>query len=806
MANKVRRRVPFCYAPRTTFHGSLALLSLFAVSIPAFAENLPVSLPPPAHITVDFDRDIRPIFENACFRCHGSERPKSRFRLDDRESALKGGRNNSDDIVPGHSEQSRLIRYVARLDEDMAMPPEGKGDALTPEQIALLRAWIDQGALWGIDSVLPKRSASAVLGFRWIGIRGDERKFRELQSQPSGFGGGIEQFSIVEHPSPNQSVSAEGRFLFPEQDFQLRLAWVKNDLGFVRAGFENWRRYYDDSGGYFPGFSEPQFSLNRDLYLDIGRAWIDFGLTLPDRPSIVLGYEFQYREGTKSMLEWGNVNGKNIYPAAREIHERVHVVKLDISHIVGGWRMEDQARVEFYRNQTHDEQITSFTSGPNPDGIVKTRQQLNHIQGANTLRLEKQITDWWFCSGGYLYSRLEGDSTFNQSTVSAQKVPLFGNYWNSDAITLRREMHVASVASSLQPFEDLTVSAAAQSEFSRQEGFGNISLDFGDPGVPGFFFLQPGFIHSDLDETETTQSIGLRYNGVPFTVLFADARFEQDSIGQFERETGGTPDDFLRDTDFFNWRREFRSGFNTSPLRWLAFNAQIRHRDSDSHYDHRQDESPLDGLGYSAFIRDRDISENEIETKLVLHPASWLKTTFTYRRTMADFAMTSDPVNDLFFGNVSPGGRNHSGTFAADTFGLNTSIAATRRIYFSGSFIFSDSRTETAHSAAPGVADFTGKTFSVIGSVSYELNARTRLQSSYTFSRSDFGQDNFSDGLPLGMVYDQHQLAAGVTRQITERISSNLRYSFYQFSEASSGHRNDFTAQGVFLSFILKWD
>jgi hypothetical protein len=56
------------------------------------------------------------------------------------------------------------------------------------------------------------------------------------------------------------------------------------------------------------------------------------------------------------------------------------------------------------------------------------------------------------------------------------------------------------------------------------------------------------------------------------------------------------------------------------------------------------------------------------------------------------------------------------------------------------------------------------------------------------------------------MVYDQHQLAAGVTRQITERISSNLRYSFYQFSEASSGHRNDFTAQGVFLSFILKWD
>ncbi|HEY9510605.1 MAG TPA: c-type cytochrome domain-containing protein [Verrucomicrobiae bacterium] len=770
------------------------------------AADISTAIPPPARITVDFDRDVRPIFESSCFRCHGAERPKSRFRLDDRASALKGGRNNFDDIIPGHSEQSRLIRYVARLEEDMAMPPPDKGDPLTPEQIAILRVWIDQGALWGIDSALPKRSASAVLGFRWIGVEGDDSKFRELQSKSSGFGGGIEQFSIVNHPSPNQTVSADGRFLFPEQDFQLQLNWSQNDLGFVRAGFENWRRYYDDSGGYFQPFPQPRFNLDRDLHLDIGRAWIDLGLTLPDWPTIVLGYEFQYRDGTKSMLEWGNVNGKNIYPAAKDIHERVNILKLDVNHIVAGWRIEDQARVEFYRNETRDAQITTFTAGPNPDGIVKSRQELNHVQGANTLRLEKQITDWWFLSGGYLYSRLEGDSAFSQSTVNAQNLPVFGNYWSSDAITLRREMHIASVAGSFLPFDGLTVSAAAQSELSRQEGFGNISLDFGDPGVPGFFFLQPGLVETDLDETKTSQSIGLRYNRVPFTVLFADARFEQDSIGQFERETGGTPDDFLRDTDFFNQRQEFRGGFKTSPLRWLAFNAELRHRDSDSRYDHRRDESLLNGLGYSAFIRDRDVSENELETKLVLHPASWLKTTLTYRRTMANYAMTSDPVNDLFFGNVSPGGRNHSGTFEANTFGLNASVAVTRRIYFSGSFVFSDSRTQTAHDAAPGAAEFEGKTFSMIGSGSYEWNARTRLQSSYTFSRSDFDQNNFNNGLPLGVDYDQHQLSAGITRQITARVSSNLRYSFFRYSETSSSHRNDFTANAIFLSLIVSWN
>jgi hypothetical protein len=53
------------------------------------------------------------------------------------------------DIIPGDSTNSPLVHYVSRLDADMAMPPEGKGDPLTVEQIALLRAWIDQGAEWG---------------------------------------------------------------------------------------------------------------------------------------------------------------------------------------------------------------------------------------------------------------------------------------------------------------------------------------------------------------------------------------------------------------------------------------------------------------------------------------------------------------------------------------------------------------------------------------------------------------------------------------------------------------------------------
>lgn len=103
-------------------------------------------LPPPAtKKDITFAKDIKPIFEKACFNCHGEEKQKAKLRVDSVE-AIKKGSENGEIIVVGNSAKSSLVHTVAGLIEDMMMPPEGKADPLTKEQIALLRAWIDQGA------------------------------------------------------------------------------------------------------------------------------------------------------------------------------------------------------------------------------------------------------------------------------------------------------------------------------------------------------------------------------------------------------------------------------------------------------------------------------------------------------------------------------------------------------------------------------------------------------------------------------------------------------------------------------------
>jgi hypothetical protein len=103
-------------------------------------------LPPPAGRAVDFVKDIQPIFEAKCAKCHGAEKQKGGYRLDDRQTALHGGDEHAPNIQPGDSAASPLVQFIADLDPDVKMP--SKGDPLTAEQIGLVRAWIDQGAVW----------------------------------------------------------------------------------------------------------------------------------------------------------------------------------------------------------------------------------------------------------------------------------------------------------------------------------------------------------------------------------------------------------------------------------------------------------------------------------------------------------------------------------------------------------------------------------------------------------------------------------------------------------------------------------
>ena len=133
---------------------TLALVSSFSLAVlsATAADKVDTSKLPPASDKkgVTYAKDIKPIFENACFKCHGEEKQKSKLRLDSLAATLKGGENGPN-VIPGKSADSQLVHSVARImpEDDENMPPKKKDgtiSALSKEQVGLIRAWIDQGA------------------------------------------------------------------------------------------------------------------------------------------------------------------------------------------------------------------------------------------------------------------------------------------------------------------------------------------------------------------------------------------------------------------------------------------------------------------------------------------------------------------------------------------------------------------------------------------------------------------------------------------------------------------------------------
>ncbi len=166
-----------------------------ALSLGAAEVDLSKLPPAAAKKNVTYEKDIKPLFEASCVRCHGAQRPKAGLRLDTLDGSLKGSKDGKV-IEPGNSKESLLVLAVSQLDEEKAMPPKfkpgrhgpggpgGPGEPggpppggpegnsqpggpppgqpggpgggrggfgpppkpLTAEQVGLVRAWIDQGA------------------------------------------------------------------------------------------------------------------------------------------------------------------------------------------------------------------------------------------------------------------------------------------------------------------------------------------------------------------------------------------------------------------------------------------------------------------------------------------------------------------------------------------------------------------------------------------------------------------------------------------------------------------------------------
>jgi len=122
--------------------GLFFLLGVSCSSAPAAA--------PPASAKADFNRDIRPIFSEHCYTCHGPDERKRKagLRLDSQDGAFKELKSGDHALVAGEPGKGTLLGRITSPDPEQMMPPPDHGHPLKPEEIALLKQWVAEGAEW----------------------------------------------------------------------------------------------------------------------------------------------------------------------------------------------------------------------------------------------------------------------------------------------------------------------------------------------------------------------------------------------------------------------------------------------------------------------------------------------------------------------------------------------------------------------------------------------------------------------------------------------------------------------------------
>ena len=130
---------------------AVTLTATFGLALAAAAQDAAATMPPAStKKDVTYTSDIKTILDASCAKCHSGDKPKARLKLDSLESTLKGSKDGPI-LKAGDSANSFVVKSIAHLtsDHDSWMPPLNNKAGikpLTPEQIGLIRAWIDQGA------------------------------------------------------------------------------------------------------------------------------------------------------------------------------------------------------------------------------------------------------------------------------------------------------------------------------------------------------------------------------------------------------------------------------------------------------------------------------------------------------------------------------------------------------------------------------------------------------------------------------------------------------------------------------------
>jgi hypothetical protein len=632
-------------------------------------------------------------------------------------------------------------------------------------------------------------------------IRGNRAQAEQRHRLNRGAFGGIEDLHLQHNLDKKTTLVLDGRALFDNHDYKLSLELKREELGFVRFHYENFRTWNNNTGGFYPPAGPPEAWPDDALTLDRGEISFETGLTLKNLPVVTFKYTHRYRDGEKGSTIWGPTRPllndptrvRGIAPAIYDIDERADIFELNATHRI---KETDVGLGLRYETGDLDNARKAVIWPDNPDERkITDRQTTTHDLFSVHAFTETWLKKNLFFSTGFLFANLDTDFSGRRVYGDEFDVVFTPNAFNGLGYTnlvgdSQKREYVMNLNLMYLPTKHLTLVPSIRVQ--REDWNGDAS-GAGTMQNPASLFSA----RSDGDSLDVRERLDVRYTGVTNWVLSAAGEWTQGEGDLSER--GGLSQIIQRETADERFFQKYSLGARWYAARGISVDLGGYYKLNRYDYDHSVD-STLNNSGnrYPAYLVMQDFETWDGNVRLTLRPFSKLTLVSRYEYQVSTIHTTPDTVS---------GQREvESAEMTSHIFAQNVSWTPWSRLYVQAGVNYVWSETQTPVSdITQAVLDAQNNYWTLNFNSGLVLDDKTDLNVGYFYYRADNFDDNSTDGLPLGMSAEEHGVTTTLTRRINKNLRLTLRYGYFHYDEESAGGRNDCEAHVVSSSLQYRF-
>jgi hypothetical protein len=682
-----------------------------------------------------------------------------------------------------------------------ALPAPATASTPAPSGTAATTPATTSTASANSDASSPDYTNWVTLGGGYAFVSGDKGQLKHQQETNSGPSGGVEDFRWQQFVGKTGTFTMEGHSIFGNHDYDLKLDLTDESLGYIRAGYKEYRIWYDGTGGYYPLNNLSFQPYANELYVDRRNAWIEAGLTLPDLPSFIFRYEYDSREGQMDSTSWGQTTlipgggQTRIVPTFLGIDETRNIFTGDVKDKIDdtsadlGVRYEmDRTDDSTYIDQSPNQAANAFITQQNLE-----KDNLFTVHGSTETLFDKKVA---FTSG---FSVTTIDTNLGGSRIygPAYNAPLSPTFVNNGSGFIglggggNTKEYVGNMNLMLTPIPNLVFVPAARVEY---EG-SNLSDSFSNTsGVGGGFTSTPEAANTDNWYLDVAQSLEARYTGLRDWSLYASAEISED-WGNEAWASNPILDQVNLNQDWERLGQKYTVGANWYPLPQLNFGSQYYHEIYDYTYTNNLNSSLVQ---YPGYLRKQNFTTDDMNIR-----ATWQALSTVSLVTRYDFQYSTVDTWSIPNGGTQAGGIE-SANLVNHILGEDVNWTPLPCLYFQvgGSYVLNSLNTPVAGSAGINNLVLNGQNnyWTLDASAGYEINTKTHLQLQYSYYNADDYVNNTPASLPFGAGAQENSVTATLTRQVSKAVEVSLKYGFYRNRDQTSGGQNDYDAQVVYVS------